>query len=128
MAETHEFCSLSFRPTLVAGGVGCEPPHEVMTSPRQRVWARGRTSRMYSAVEPVVAMLATPGWVPDSQQGSDCRQQPDSQRKGLSLPRRRGSKEVLAPHATLFNSAPYTLGRVVVPRRVGAIVGVHNGR
>ena len=70
MAETHEFCSLSFRPTLVAGGVGREPPHEVMTPPRQRVWARGRTSLMYPFVLPVVAMLATPGWVSDSQQGS----------------------------------------------------------
>ena len=46
MAETHEFCLLSFRPTLVAGGVGRAPPHEVMTPPRQRVWARGRTSLM----------------------------------------------------------------------------------
>ena len=73
MAETHEFCLLSFRPTLVKGGVGFLPPHEVMTPPRQRVWARGLTSSMYPFVLPVVAMLATPGWVSDSQQGSDCR-------------------------------------------------------
>jgi hypothetical protein len=37
MAETQEFCSLSFKPTLVFGGVGREPPHDVMTGPRQSV-------------------------------------------------------------------------------------------
>ena len=61
-AEIHEFCTLSFRPTLVLGGVGEVPPHEVMTGPRQRVWARGRMSSMYAVVLPVVAMSATPGW------------------------------------------------------------------